>query len=111
MNGKIRLILCFVFAMILSVGIFASCTNGGESGSGSASVSEPESESQSESVKREYEVGEKLLLNDFETLDDLYNVKQTNQAADTRVKMNISAEQKKNGEKSLKYSYIGGCNP
>ena len=110
MNGKIRLILCFVFALILSVGIFASC-GGGESGSGNASVSEPESESQSESVKREYEVGEKLLLNGFETLDDLYNVKQTNLAYDTKVKMNISAEQKKNGDNSLKYTYIGGGNP
>ena len=110
MNGKIKLILCLIVALILSVGLFASC-NGGENDSDSVSVTEPDSESQRESIKREYEVGEKLLLNDFESVDDLYNVKQTNLAYDTRVKMNISAEQKKSGEKSLKYTYIGGGNP
>ena len=110
MNGKIKLILCLIVALILSVGLFVSCKEGGNDG-GSVSVTEPDSESQRESIKREYEVGEKLLFNDFESLDDLYNVKQTNLAYDTRVKMNISAEQKKSGKKSLKYTYIGGGNP
>ncbi|HIU59334.1 MAG TPA: hypothetical protein IAC57_04450, partial [Candidatus Scatosoma pullistercoris] len=59
----------------------------------------------------EEKVGDVYLLNGFETMDDLYAVKQTNFGYDTVGKMDISAEQKTEGEHSLKYSYEAGTNP
>ena len=59
----------------------------------------------------EEKVGDVYLLNGFETMDDLYAVKQTNFGYDTVGKMDISAEQKTEGEHSLKYSYEAGANP
>ena len=56
-------------------------------------------------------VGDVYQLNDFETMDDLYAVKQTNFGYDTVGKMDISAEQKSKGEHSLKYSYMAGADP
>ena len=67
-------------------------------------------DSSKESVPEE-KVGDVYLLNGFETMDDLYAVKQTNFGYDTVGKMDISAEQKTEGEHSLKYSYEAGANP
>ncbi len=57
------------------------------------------------------QVGDKLILTDFETLDDLYHIKQTNFSVAGLGKMDISADQKVSGQKSLKYSYIKGGDP
>ncbi len=56
-------------------------------------------------------VGDKLTLTDFENLNDLYHIKQTNFSTAALGKMDITAEQKISGENSLKYSYERGGDP
>ena len=64
-----------------------------------------------EDVVKEYNKGDEVLLNGFESVDDLYAVKQTNAAYESVGAANISKDRAKSGKSSLKYTYVSGGNP
>ncbi|HBB05385.1 MAG TPA: hypothetical protein DCZ41_02185 [Firmicutes bacterium] len=58
-----------------------------------------------------YKKGDVVLLNGFESVKDMYAMKQTNLGIDSIGKMSISSTQKKEGSSSLLYEYQQGGNP
>lgn len=79
----------------------------------SSSSIQPSSSSPESSVPEEptYRTGDVVLLNGFETMEDMYSVKQTNLGYDSVGKMDISSNKQKEGERSLSYQYKKGGNP
>ena len=88
--------------------IVAGCANTEETASSSKEVSSSEI---SETIAPSYQTGDVVLLNGFETMEDMYSMKQTNLGYDSVGKMSITSDKKKEGASSLFYDYKKGGNP
>ena len=88
--------------------IVAGCANTEETASSSKEVSSSEI---SETIAPSYKTGDVVLLNGFETTEDMYSMKQTNLGYDSVGKMSITSDKKKEGASSLFYDYKKGGNP
>ena len=89
------------------------CAGGGETQSSSSSSSAQSSSSIESSMPEEptYRTGDVVLLNGFESREDMYSMKQTNLGYDSVGKMSITTDKKKEGNSSLSYEYKKGGNP
>ena len=88
--------------------VLAGCAPSGENASSSSA---PASLEPSSSEAPTYRIGESVLLNGFESAEDMYALKQTNLGYDSVGKMGVSTSTKKEGNSSLSYEYKKGGNP
>ena len=71
--------------------IVAGCANTEETASSSKEVSSSEI---SETIAPSYQTGDVVLLNGFETTEDMYSIKQTNLGYDSVGKLSITSDKK-----------------